>query len=386
MKKMTKVALMCAVVGATMLTSCSKKESSGSSSATTFKTMKVAKSDITLTNKYTANIKGRQDIEVMPQVSGTLQQLCVTEGQQVKKGQTLFVIDQVPYKAALATAKASLEAAKAQMGTAQLTYNSTKTLFDQKVVSDFDLQTANNALLSAKAQVAQAEAQVVNAENNLSYTVVKAPSDGVVGTLPYRLGALVSPSMPQALTTVSDNSKMYVYFSVTESQLLEMTRAKGSVAEAIKAMPAVSLELVDGTTYEEKGYVETVSGIVDSKTGSVQLRAVFDNPKGLLHSGSTGNILMPIELKDQIVIPTTATVQAQTYYRVYVVDENGVANERVITVSNQKSGNQFIVTDGLEVGEEIVAEGAGMVTSGQTVKAGNSSAATDDAKAGDAKE
>ena len=144
------------------------------------------------------------------QVGGTLQKLCVTEGQKVKKGQPLFIIDQVPYQAALNTAEAALKAAEAQLATAQLNYDSRKKLFDEKVVSDFDIQTANNSLLTAQAQVAQAKAQVVNARNSLSYTVVKSPADGVVGTLPYRQGALVSSAMPQPLTTVSDNNKMYV--------------------------------------------------------------------------------------------------------------------------------------------------------------------------------
>ncbi len=355
--------ILCA---AAMLASCGKKQGFSMPSAT-FETMTVEAQDLTLEQKYAATIKGRQDIDVMPQVSGTLQQLCVQEGQRVAKGQTLFVIDQVPYKAALSTAKATMEAAKAQLATAQLNYNSVKTLFDQNVVSDFDLQKANNDLLSAKAQVAQAEAQVVNAENNLSYTTVKAPSDGVVGTLPYRQGALVGPSMQQALTTVSDNKQMYVYFSITEAQLLQMARKSGSTEAAVKAMPEVKLLLVDGTEYEKPGRVETASGVVDQRTGSVQLRAVFDNPEGLLHSGSTGKIVIPVEYKAQLVVPVTATVQTQDKYRVFVVGQDSVATERIITVSDQKAGNAMVVTSGLEAGETIVAKGAGMVKNGQKV-------------------
>ena len=172
------------------------------------------------TNK-SATIRGRQDIQIYPQVSGTISELRVAEGESVSKGQTLFIIDQVPYKAALQTAEANVAAAKASVATAQLTYDSKKELFAKNVVSQYDLSTAENTLLTAKAQLAQAEAQRVNAANNLSYTVVKAPSNGTVGQLPYRVGSLVSASIPQPLTTVSDNSEMYVYFSMSGNELLE---------------------------------------------------------------------------------------------------------------------------------------------------------------------
>ncbi len=381
MRKSTKFVLLSLYIGMAVLSSCGKKQQMELPAAT-FKTMKVEAKDITLENKYSATIRGRQDVDVYPQVSGTLQRLLVTEGQRVSKGQTLFIIDQVPYKAALNTAEAALKSAQAaarsaeaQLATAQLNYDSRKTLREQNVIADFDLKTAENALQSAKAAVSQSkaaisqcEAQVVNARNNLSYTVVKSPSYGVVGTLPYRQGALVSPNMPQALTTVSDNAQMYVYFSITEAQLLQMARTNGSVEAAVKAMPAVSLTLVDGSTYNIKGKVETASGVVDTKTGSVQLRAAFDNPQGLLRSGSTGNVIIPVDYTNQIVIPTTATVQMQDKFRVYVVDKDGIAKEQMITINPQSKGKEVIVTSGLTVGQEIVAEGAGMVKNGQNVK------------------
>ena len=336
-----------------------------------YPTVKVEKADITLETRYSATIRGRQDIEVYPQVGGTLQRLLVTEGQTVKKGQTLFIIDQVPYQAALNTAEAALKAAKAQEATAQLSYDSRKKLFDEEVVSDFDLQTAQNTLLSAKASVAQAEAQVVNARNSLSYTMVKSPADGVVGTLPFRQGALVGPSMPQSLTTVSDNNQMYVYFSMNEAQFLQLTRQNGSVENAIANMPAVELQLVDGSIYELKGKVESASGVVDRATGSVQLRAVFDNPNHMLHSGSTGNVIIPQTLKDALLIPATAAAQTQDKYRVYTVDKDGVAHSQIISILPQNNGKQFVVTEGIAEGTEIVAEGANMVKDDQQVKSVN---------------
>ena len=362
-----KTGLLTAIVGLAVLTSCGKKQQQQIPSAV-YKTVKVSTQTIQLDTEYSATIRGRQDIDVYPQVGGTLQKLCVTEGQTVKKGQTLFIIDQVPFQAALNTAEAALKAAEAQQATAELNYNSRKQLFDERVVSEFDMQTAHNALLSAKAAVAQAKAQVVNARNSLSYTVVKSPSDGVVGTLPYRQGALVGSSMPKPLTTVSDNSQMYVYFSLNESELLKLAREYGSIDSAVVNMPPVRLLLVDGSEYEEVGKVESVSGVVDRSTGSVQLRAVFNNPNKLLHSGSTGNVIIPATFENVIVVPAAATVQTQDKFKVFIVDENGIAHSQLITINEKDGGNEFIVTSGLKGGEEIVAEGAGMVKEGQDVK------------------
>ena len=350
-----------------MLCSCGEKKQQ-EASIVEFKTTKVSKQNVTLNAKYSATIRGRQDIEVYPHVGGTLQKLCVTEGQKVSMGQTLFVIDQVPYQAALNTAEAALKAAQAQEATAQLTYDSRKELFDQQVVSEYDLQTAQNTLLSAKASVAQAQAQLVNARNSLSYTVVKSPANGVVGTLPYRQGALVGPSMPVALTTVSDNNQMYVYFSMSESQFLSLTRKAGSAEKAVKDMPSVQLQLVDGSMYESTGVVETASGVVDRSTGSVQLRAVFNNPGHMLHSGSTGNVIVPVESKDVLVVPAAGVVQTQDKHKVFVVDKDGVAHSQIVDVLTQNNGKEFIVTGGLDEGVEIVAEGASMIKEDQKVR------------------
>ena len=352
----------------TLLSSCGGNKAQQQMPSANFETMKVTTKDVTMTTKYSATIRGRQDIDILPQVSGTLTKLCVTEGQKVGAGQTLFIIDQVPFQAALNTAEAAQKAASAQLATAQLNYDSKKKLFDQKVISEVELQTAQNALLSAKAQVAQAEAQVVNARNNLSYTVVKSPSNGVVGTLPYRQGALVSPSMQQPLTTVSDNNQMYVYFSINEAQLLNMTRKSGSAEAAISAMPEVKLILVDGSEYEHVGKVESISGVVDRNTGTVQVRSVFDNPEKLLHSGSTGYVVIPSVYKDKIVIPATATVQVQDKFKVYLVDKDNIAHEQLVTTETLSNGKEYVIKDGLKVGDVIVSEGAGMLRDGQNVK------------------
>ena len=328
--------------------------------------MTIATTDREIPSNYSATIRGRQDIDIYPQVSGTISELCVNEGQVVSKGQTLFIIDQVPYKAALQTAEANVAAAKAGVATAQLTYDSKKELFAKNVVSQYDLSTAENTLLTAKAQLAQAEAQRVNAANNLSYTVVKAPANGVVGTLPYRVGALVSASLPQPLTTVSDNSDMYVYFSMIENQLLNLTRQYGSIANTLKNMPDVQLQLNDGSIYDQTGRIESISGVIDPSTGSVQLRAAFPNKNGLLHSGGAGSVILPNIHKDCIVVPQTATFELQDKVYVYKLVD-GKASSSMIDVEKINNGREYIVKSGLTPGEVIVAEGVGLLREGTPV-------------------
>ena len=328
--------------------------------------MTIATTDREIPINYSATIRGRQDIAIYPQVSGTIFELCVNEGQTVSKGQPLFIIDQVPYKAALQTAEANVAAAKAGVATAQLTYDSKKELYAKNVVSQYDLLTAENTLLTAKAQLAQAEAQRVNAANNLSYTVVKAPANGVVGTLPYRVGALVSASIPQPLTTVSDNSDVYVYFSMTENQLLNLTRQYGSIANTLKNMPDVRLVLNDGSVYDRTGRIESISGVIDTSTGSVQLRAVFPNADGLLHSGGAGSVIVPNIHKDCVVVPQVATFELQNKVYVYKV-EDGKATSSMIDVEKINNGREYIVKSGLTPGDVIVAEGVGLLREGTPI-------------------
>lgn len=320
-----------------------------------------------LTSHYSATVRGRQDIEIYPQVGGFLTQVCVEEGQRVKRGQTLFIIDQVGYQAALQTAKANVAASEAALATARLTFDSKQELYRQKVVSAFDLSTAKNALLTAEAQLAQMKAQEVNARNNLSYTVVKSPADGVVGTLPYRVGALVGSAMSEPLTTVSDNSDMYVYFSMSENQLLDLIRRYGSKDEALKNMPSIGLLLSDKSEYPGEGRIETISGVINRSTGTVSLRAVFPNPSGLLYSGGTGNVVIPVIRNGCMVIPQGATYDLQDKTYVYKVVE-GKAQSVPVSVTRINGGKEYIVEAGLEEGDVIVAEGVGLLHEGTPVK------------------
>ena len=354
------------IVGCTVwMASC--KQATDAGVKPSYATMKVEAADKELSTSYSATIRGRQDIDIYPQVSGTIEKLCVTEGQTVRRGQLLFVIDQVPYRAALKTATANVEAARAAMATAELTYKSNKELYAQKVVSEFSLKTAENTFLTAKAQLTQAEAQETNARNNLSYTEVKSPSGGVVGALPYRAGALVSANIPYPLTTVSDNSDMYVYFSMNENQLLALTRQYGSMDEALKNMPEVELVLNDNSVYNKKGIIESISGVIDRQTGTVMARVVFPNESRLLHSGASGTVVVPSIYKDCIAIPQGATVQMQDKVVVYKVVD-GKAVSTLVTVSGISDGREYVVLSGLNPGDEIVSEGAGLMREGTQVK------------------
>lgn len=328
--------------------------------------MEVSRGSRTLSQSYTAVINGRQSVEIRPQVSGTITQVCITEGAQVKKGQTLVIIDQVPYKAALETAIANVKSAEASVATARLTADSKEQLFKENVVSAFDLQTARNSLLQAEATLAQAKAEEVNARNDLSYTEVKSPVDGVSGMLPYRVGALVDASITTPLTTVSDDTEMYVYFSMTESQVLSLIRQYKTLDEAMKQMPEVELKLSDGLTYAHKGRIDAISGTIDTSTGAVSLRATFPNPEHMLRNGGSGTVIFPYIKENVLIVPQEATYEIQDKIFVYKVVD-GKATSSQVSVFPVNNGKEYIVESGLEEGETIIAEGAGLVQEGTVV-------------------
>ena len=331
-----------------------------------YKTMEVSRGTRTLSQSYTAVINGRQSVEIRPQVSGTITQVCIAEGAQVKKGQTLVIIDQVPYKAALETAIANVKSAEASVATARLTADSKEQLFKENVVSAFDLQTARNSLLQAEATLAQAKAEEVNARNNLSYTEVKSPVNGVSGMLPYRVGALVDASISTPLTTVSDDTEMYVYFSMTESQVLSLVRQYKTLDEALKQMPEVELKLSDGLIYEHKGRIDAISRTIDTSTGAVSLRATFPNPEHMLRNGGSGTVVFPYIKENVLIIPQEATFEIQDKIFVYKVVD-GKATSSQVTVFPVNNGKEYIVENGLEEGETIIAEGAGLVQEGTVI-------------------
>ncbi len=320
-----------------------------------------------LQTTYPATIKGVQDVEIRPKVSGFITKLCVQEGQNVKKGQLLFVIDNVTYEAAVRQAKAAVNSAKAQLNTMKLTYTNSEKLFKSNVIGSYELQSAKNNLEAAYAAVAQAEAAYISAKQNLDFCYVTSPANGVVGDLPYRVGALVSASSQQPLTTVSNIGTMQVYFSMTEKDLLEMTKSTGGLHAAIKDYPAVKLQLADGSVYNHEGHVATVSGVVDATTGSVSMRADFPNPEHLLKSGASGSIVVPHVASSAIIIPQDAVSQVQDKYFVYVVGGDNKVKYTAVTVNPNNDGKNYIINSGLKAGDRIVVQGISALTDGQKI-------------------
>lgn len=321
-----------------------------------------------LQTTYPATIKGVQDVQIRPKVSGFITKVCVQEGQAVKAGQLLFVIDNTTYQAAVRQAQASVNSAKSQLNTAKLTYENSQKLFKSNVIGSYELQSSQNSYETAMAAVAQAKAALASAQETLGFCYVKSPANGVVGSLPYKVGALVSAGSVDALTTVSDVATVEVYFSVTEKDILDLTKTAGSTHAAISAYPPVKLLLSDGTTYKHPGKVTKVSGVIDASTGSVSMIARFPNPERLLKSGGSGTIVVPRDNSNAIVIPQTVATEVQNKIFVYTVGKDNKVKYTEITVDPQNDGNHYVVTGGLHVGDRIVTKGITSLTDGMEIK------------------
>ena len=359
-----KVWIFIVVAGCCLLASCGKKEQRPGSAI--YKTIEVSQSDAILSNPYPATVRGAQYVEIRPQVSGLITEICINEGEQVRKGTPLFIIDQVPYKAAVEVAVANVKSVRAKVATARLTTESKQELFAKNIVSRFDLQTAQNSLQEVEALLAQAQAEEANARNNLSYTIIKSPVNGVTSMIPYRVGALVNPSLSDPLVTVSNEDKMYVYFSISENQLLELAEESGSVTDIIGKMQPVGLELSNGNAYKIKGRVDAISGTVDAQTGSIGVRAVFDNPRHLLRNGGSARVIISSQKSNCMLIPKAATFEIQDKVYVYKVIE-GKAVSAPIKPFKISDGTQYVVEEGLLPGDIIIAEGAGLLREGTPV-------------------
>lgn len=328
----------------------------------------VQATSVSLSKGYSATLKGKQDVEIRPMVSGFITKLYVDEGATVRQGQALFAIDPVQYQAAANAAKAGVETAKAMLNTQELTLENRKQLRAKNIISEYDLKMAQNQYDQAKAALQQAQSQLISAQKNLAYTTVTSPSNGVVGSVPYRVGSLVSPSVQTPLTTVSDISSLYAYFSMTERDLLKRIQQGGSMQEILKNMPEVQLQLIDGSIYAEKGKVETISGVIDNSTGSVTLRALFPNPKNILRSGSTVQVVFPVSEENVFVIPQSATVEIQDKKFVFVVQADNTVKSTEITVNPVDDGKSYIVQTGLKNGDRVVLENVQNLKDGSAIK------------------
>lgn len=333
-----------------------------------FETMTIQKSDIELPYKFSARMKGQNDVTVSPQVSGQLMKICVTEGQQVKKGQPLFIIDSRNAQLELEAAEANLQAALAQENSAKLEYESNKNLFDKKIVSSYMLNNSENQYKQAQAAVSQAKAAVNRAKVNLGFCTISATVPGVIGEIPVRAGDQVSPLTE--LTMLSGNTTMYAEFSVTESIVEEMVQEgmkAADVDEYIANLPPATFVMKNGTEYPHKGHVISMTGVVNAETGSLTSKVSFPNPDGHLYSGIQGTIVMSFAEKNVIVVPQYAVVRLQDRSQVYKVQADSTATAVEVTTKDVGNGKEFIVTSGLNEGDVIVATGANNVTEGQKV-------------------
>ena len=334
---------------------------------TSFETLTVEKTDITLPVKFSAKLKGQTDVTITPQVSGQLMQICVSEGQQVKKGQTLFIIDQRNARLELEAAQANLSAALASENSAKLEYESNKNLYEKNIVSRYMLDNSENSYKQAQATVTQSRAQVNRAKVNLGFCTITAPVTGAIGEIPVRTGDQVSPGMQ--LTILSGNTNMNAEFSVTES-VIEQAVAEGynmNLNEALDHFPEVTFVMKNGTEYNYKGRISSATGVVNATTGTIAIKATFPNPDGNLFSGIQGTVVIPFDEKDVIVVPQVAVVKLQDRQQVYKVLPDSTATAVEVTTEDVGNGEDFIVTSGLNVGDKIVTVGANNVQEGQKV-------------------
>lgn len=333
---------------------------------TSYETLTISKSDISVPLKYSATLKGTADVTITPQISGQLMEVCITEGQQVKKGQVLFRIDSRDAQLELESAEANLLAAQAQESSAKLEYESNKNLYEKKIVSKYVLDNAENQYKQAKASAAQYKATANRARVNLSYCTIAAPVDGVIGSIPVFAGDQVSPGT--YLTMVSGNSKMYAEFSVSESILAERTEEEAKDPEMmLSSMPDVSFLFKNGTEYSKKGRITSITGTVDRTTGALTCKATFPNPNGILYSGIQGTVVIPIDVQDVMVVPQNAIVRLQNKSLAYKVGADSCAYSTIVETVGFGSDRDLVVTKGLEEGDVIVTEGANNLYEGQRV-------------------
>ncbi|WPQ61452.1 efflux RND transporter periplasmic adaptor subunit [Chitinophaga sancti] len=342
----------------------------GPSGPPAYKSAEVYSGSTTMFYNYPATIQGEQNVEIRPKVDGFIQKIFVDEGANVHTGEPLFELRNPQYEAAVRSAIAAVKIAEADVQTAEMDVEKVKPLVERKIISDYELQSKQYTLNSKKASLASAQADLVNAKVNVGYTYLTSPANGVIGTIPYKVGSLVSSTSANPLTTVYNTKNIYVYFSLNEKQLLEFSRTvKGAtLKEKLATMEDVSLILADGTEYPEKGRIVTASGLISTETGSVSFRADFPNKLGLIRSGSSATIKIPVKLENALLIPQNATYDMQGQKFVYKVNDKDSTVNISVNVSANPIGNLYVVESGLKKGDKLIVEGVGNLKPGMVVK------------------
>ncbi|MBE7169036.1 MAG: efflux RND transporter periplasmic adaptor subunit [Williamsia sp.] len=324
-----------------------------------YKVLQVQPQSTSVYTDYPATLQGQEVVEIRPKIEGYLEQQFVDEGARVKKGQLLFRISSPEYEQALRSAAAGISTAQADVDAAQMAVNKTKPLTDKGIISKYELQTAQFTLQSKQAALTQAGATLANARANVGYLSITSPSDGIIGTIPFKRGSLVSGTSAEPLTTLSSDKAVYAYFALNEKQVLEFNRNfKGvSTQEKLKNLPPVQLVLADGSVYSHEGRIQTESGLITTETGSASIRAAFPNPEALLKSGGSASVRIRRQIDTALVIPQSATSELQDKRLVRLVGNDNRVQSKAITTTPTNDGNYFIVTAGLAAGDKVVLNG-----------------------------
>lgn len=376
MNKSLRATLLALLSISTLLVSCGDGKGKSASMAADpnavkdYKVLAISPRAATLATDFPATIEGEQTVEIRPQVEGNIQKIYVTEGAIVKKGQLLFQINGDQFQQQVRSAAAQVNIARANVNSAQMQVSKVKPLVEKDILSKYELESAQYNLQSAQASLAQATAALSNAKTNLSYSFVKSPSNGVTGRIPYKVGALVSSNIPEPLTTVASVSKVFAYFSMTEKQILEFSRntSGATLQSKFAKLPPVQLILSDGTIYPQTGKIEVASGLINTETGSTSIKATFSNSKGILRSGSTGTVRIPVTLNAALLVPQVATYEIQGKRFVYVVGDSSKVKSVPIEVNPTTAGHSFVVQQGIKAGEKIVIEGVAALREGTKIK------------------
>lgn len=367
----TKRQIFCiTTVALLLLTSCGGKKDEKKDMVRAYPVLTLNNQDTDLSADYPATLQGEQTVEIRPKVDGFIESILIDEGATVRKGQVLFRISNPQYEENVRNAKAAIESAKADVATAQLQVEKTRPLVQKEIISKYELESAQLTLKMKKAYLAQVTTTLANAKTNLGYTTITSPVNGVVGLIPYKVGSLVNATTPNPLTTVSKIGKIYAYFSFNEKQILDlMNKLPGkSLQESLKKMPPVSLLLSDGTEYSTKGRIEIASGLVDSRTGSVSLRATFDNPSGLIRSGGSGTVRITERVTNALLVPQKSTYELQGKHFVYVVDSKQMVLSKAIETKEIAGRRVYVVTNGLKAGDRIVLKSAASLKDSTVIK------------------
>ncbi|MEG3656351.1 efflux RND transporter periplasmic adaptor subunit [Arenibacter palladensis] len=303
---------------------------------------------------YPATIEGRVNSDVRAKTSGYIEKVYVDEGEKVKKGQVLFKLE-------TQSLNQDADAAKARVNLAQVEVDKLIPLVEKNIISPVQLETA-------KANLAQAKASYSGVSANIGYATIKSPIDGYVGSINFREGALISPSDATPLTTVSEIDQVYAFFSFNEAQYIDhLQRSEGkSKAERIKNSPDLSLVLANGKIYSEKGRIQTSTGQINQNTGTIKIRAAFNNPNEILTNGNSGKIRFPIEYKDAVVVPQTATFEQQGNIMIFKLGADNKAESSIVKIKGSV-GNLYVVESGVDTNDKIIVSGVGKLRNGMVI-------------------